>query len=62
MGFAIHPGGGFLPNPVSVVVNLTNSSGTTSIRNAICIGTNCTEAPGPKYQSRLRTYWFKEME
>ena len=60
--YAVHPGGGFLPNPVSVVVNLTNSSGTTSTKNAICIGTNCTEAPGPKFQSRLRTYWFKEME
>ena len=60
--YAVHPGGGFLPNPVSVVVNLTNSSGITSTKNAICVGTNCTEAPGPKYQSRLRTYWFKEME
>jgi type IV pilus assembly protein PilY1 len=60
--YAVHPGGGFLPNPVSVVVNLTNSSGVTSTKNAICIGTNCSEAPGPKYQSRLRTYWYKEME
>ena len=60
--YAVHPGGGFLPNPVSVVVKLTDSSGTATTKNAICVGTACTEVPGPKLQSRLNTYWYKESE
>lgn len=46
----------------TVVVKLTNASGVSSTKNAICVGTACTEAPGPKLQSRLRTYWYKESE
>jgi type IV pilus assembly protein PilY1 len=60
--YAVHQGGGFLPNPVGIVVKLTDASGNPSTKNAVCIGTSCTEAPGPKYQSRLRTYWYKESE
>jgi type IV pilus assembly protein PilY1 len=55
--YAVHAGGGFLPNPVGIVVKLG-----TETKSAICIGTSCTEAPGAKYQSRLRTYWYKEIE
>jgi type IV pilus assembly protein PilY1 len=60
--YSVHPGGGFLPNPVSVAVKLTNASGVSTTKNAICIGTACSEAPGPKLQSRLRTYWYKDSE
>ena len=57
--FAVHPGGGFLPNPVGIVVDL---GGTAGIKNVVCVGTKCDEAPGAKYQARLRTFWYKEME
>ena len=60
--YAVHPGGGFLPNPVGIVVKLTDSSGNQTTTSAVCIGTACTEAPGAKYQARLPTYWYNENE
>lgn len=62
--FAVHPGGGFLPSPVPVVVNLAPPGGSMPAKSieGICIGTDCKKTPSGGFGARIRTYWYKEIE
>ena len=55
--FVVHAGGGYLPTPVPVVVQI---NGVTV--QAVISGVSVQQAPGATLQSRLRKYWYKEME
>lgn len=85
-----HAGGGFLPSPVLVFVNLGGTSGTgassttgvpvggtvvgsqlsvgggagvgTDATGVVCFGANCSLAPGTQLYSRLRKFWYKELD
>lgn len=85
-----HAGGGFLPSPVLVFVNLGGASGTgaapgtgtpvggtvvgsqlqvgggasvgTDATGVVCFGANCSLAPGTQLYSRLRKFWYKELD
>ena len=55
--FAVHAGGGYLPTPVPVVVQINGQT-----VQAVISGVSVQQAPGATLQSRLRKYWYKEME
>ena len=55
--FAEHAGGGYLPTPVPVVVQINGQT-----VQAVISGVSVQQAPGATLQSRLRKYWYKEME
>ena len=55
--FAVHAGGGYLPTPVPVVVQIDGQT-----VQAVISGVSVQQAPGATLQSRLRKYWYKEME
>ena len=53
----IKPGGGFLPSPVPVVVEIDGV-----IHEGVISGTSVDEPPGTTIGARLRKFWFKEVE
>ena len=55
--FGTHPGGGYLPAPVPVVVEIDGE-----IHEAVISGVRVDEAPGSKLQTRYRKYWYKEID
>ncbi|HKB82492.1 MAG TPA: hypothetical protein VKD04_04705, partial [Burkholderiales bacterium] len=55
--FAVHAGGGYLPTPVPVVVQINGQT-----VQAVISGVSVQQAPGATLQSRLRKYWYKEVE
>jgi type IV pilus assembly protein PilY1 len=55
--FALFAGGGFLPAPVPVVVKIGDKYYQT-----VVAGVQTTNPGGLKLQSRLRTYWFRQVE
>ena len=55
--FAVHAGGGYLPTPVPVVVQINGQT-----VQAVISGVSVQQAPGATLQSRLRKFWYKEME
>ena len=55
--FTVHAGGGYLPTPVPVVVQIDGQT-----VQAVISGVSVQQAPGATLQSRLRKYWYKEME
>jgi Tfp pilus tip-associated adhesin PilY1 len=54
---AMFAGGGFLPTPVPVVVQIDGKYYQTVIA-----GVQTTNPGGLKFQSRLRTYWYRKTE
>ncbi|MGH8631423.1 MAG: hypothetical protein ACREU7_11765, partial [Burkholderiales bacterium] len=54
---SIHAGGGYLPSPVPVVVQI----GGQTVQ-AVISGVAVQQAPGATMQSRLRKFWYKEVE
>src|SRR6185503_14143761 len=54
---ALFAGGGFLPTPVPVVVQIDGKYYQTVIA-----GVQTTNPGGLKFQSRLRTYWYRKTE
>ncbi|GAB6041028.1 hypothetical protein JCM17961_17020 [Endothiovibrio diazotrophicus] len=52
----IHPGGGYLPSPVPVVVQIDGE-----IHEAVISGVRVDEPPGTSLNRRLRRFWYKEM-
>jgi type IV pilus assembly protein PilY1 len=50
-------GGGFLPAPVPVVVQIDGRYFQT-----VCSGIQCTNPGGLKLQSRVRTYWYRKAD
>ena len=55
--FVVHAGGGYLPTPVPVVVQINGQT-----VQAVISGVSVQQAPGATLQSRLRKYWYKEVE
>ncbi|MBI2970644.1 MAG: hypothetical protein HYY36_07870, partial [Gammaproteobacteria bacterium] len=53
----VHPGGGYLPSPVPVVVEIDGQT-----HEGVISGVAVDEPPGSLLNARLRKFWFKEME
>jgi type IV pilus assembly protein PilY1 len=53
----IHAGGGYLPSPVPVVVEINGSK-----YQAVISGTSVQTPPGLTLDARLRTYWYRELD
>ena len=53
----IYPGGGYLPSPVPVTVEINGK-----IYQVVLSGVSITEPPATKLGARLRKFWFKEFE
>jgi type IV pilus assembly protein PilY1 len=53
----IHAGGGYLPSPVPVVVEIDGK-----IHEGVISGVAVDEPPGSLLNARLRRFWYKEME
>ncbi len=54
---AVHPGGGYLPSPVPVVVEIDGK-----IYEGVISGVKVDEPPGTLHGARLRKFWYKEFE
>lgn len=54
---AIHAGGGYLPSPVPVVVEINGKK-----YQAVISGTAVRQPPGTTLDARIRTYWYKEID
>ena len=52
-------GGGYLPSPVYI---LTTPIGGTKPEETVCMGLFCPKPPGVSLASRLRKYWYKEID
>jgi Tfp pilus tip-associated adhesin PilY1 len=55
--FTTHVGGGYLPSPVPVVVEIDGE-----IHEGVISGVAVDEPPGSSLNSRLRKFWYKEFE
>ncbi len=55
--YNVHSGGGYLPSPVPVVVEINGE-----IHEGVISGVNVSQPPGSILNTRLRKFWFKEME
>jgi Tfp pilus tip-associated adhesin PilY1 len=53
----VHPGGGYLPSPVPVVVEIDGQ-----IHEGVISGVAVDEPPGSLLNARLRKFWYREME
>jgi Tfp pilus tip-associated adhesin PilY1 len=53
----VKPGGGYLPSPVPVVVEIDGV-----IHEGVISGTSVDQPPGTTLGARLRKFWFKEIE
>jgi Tfp pilus tip-associated adhesin PilY1 len=52
-----HPGGGYLPSPVPVVVEIDGE-----VHEGVISGVSVDQPPGSLLNARLRKFWYKEME
>ena len=55
--FTVHAGGGYLPSPVPVVVEIDGKK-----YQAVISGTSVRQPPGTTLDTRLRTYWYKDLD
>jgi type IV pilus assembly protein PilY1 len=55
--FQVHAGGGYLPSPVAVVVEIDGKK-----YQAVISGTSVQTPPGLTLDKRTRVYWYKEIE
>ena len=53
----IHAGGGYLPSPVPVVVEIDGQK-----YQAVISGTSVQTPPGLTLEKRTRSYWYKEVD
>ena len=53
----VHPGGGYLPSPVPVVVEIDGKK-----YQAVISGTSVQTPPGLTLERRTRSYWYKEVD
>lgn len=58
----VHVGGGYLPSPVHVVVEVTNASGEKETVEGVISGTEVDQPPGTTLNARTRQYWYKEVD
>jgi type IV pilus assembly protein PilY1 len=54
---SIHPGGGYLPTPVPVVVEIDGKK-----YQAVISGTSVQTPPGLTLERRTRSYWYKDID
>ncbi len=59
---SIHAGGGYLPSPVHVVVQVENSEGVMVTKEGVISGTEVKTPPTGAIGSRTRRYWYKEID
>jgi type IV pilus assembly protein PilY1 len=55
--YTVHSGGGYLPSPVPVVVEINGQ-----IHEGVISGVAVSQPVGSALNTRLRKFWFKEME
>ncbi|HEV8645722.1 MAG TPA: hypothetical protein VGR01_09145 [Burkholderiales bacterium] len=55
--YSVNEAGGYLPTGVPVVVKDGDL-----YKQALCSGVNCEDAKGVALQTRMRTYWYKEID
>jgi type IV pilus assembly protein PilY1 len=53
----IHAGGGYLPSPVPVMVDIDGKR-----YQAVISGTAVQTPPGVPLDARVRTYWYRELD
>lgn len=58
----IHAGGGYLPSPVHVVVQVENAEGVLETIEGVISGTEVDQPPGTTLNARTRQYWYKEVD
>jgi len=59
---SIHAGGGFLPSPVHVVVQVENSEGVMVTKEGVISGTEVKTPTAGAVGSRTRRFWYKEID
>ncbi|MBF8270535.1 MAG: putative type 4 fimbrial biosis protein, partial [Gammaproteobacteria bacterium] len=52
-----HPGGGYLPAPVPLVVEIDGE-----IHEGVISGVRVDQPPGSLLNARLRKFWYREMD
>ncbi|MGB1799890.1 MAG: hypothetical protein ACPHLK_03565, partial [Gammaproteobacteria bacterium] len=55
--YTVHAGGGYLPSPVPVVVEIDGE-----IHQGVISGVSVEQPPGTTLNTRLRKFWYKEIE
>ena len=51
------PGGGYLPSPVPLIVEIDGKK-----YQGVCSGTQCLSPGGLKLEARVRSYWYRKIE
>lgn len=59
---SIHAGGGYLPSPVHVVVQVENSEGVMVTKEGVISGTEVKTPTAGAVGSRTRRFWYKEID
>ena len=59
---SIHAGGGFLPSPVHVVVQVPKSTGEVVTVEGVIAGPKVDTPPAGAIGSRTRRFWYKEID
>lgn len=58
----VHPGGGFLPSPVHVVVQVEDASGNLVTKEGVISGTSVQTPTTGAIGTRTRRFWYKEID
>jgi Tfp pilus tip-associated adhesin PilY1 len=59
---SVHAGGGYLPSPVHVVVQVEDSEGNLVTKEGVISGTEVQTPTTGAIGSRTRRYWYKEID
>lgn len=59
---SVFPGGGYLPPPVHVVVQVTDGTGTLVTKEGVISGTSVQTPTIGAIGNRTRRYWYKEID
>jgi len=58
----VHAGGGYLPSPVHVVVQVPDPDGNMQTVEGVISGTSVEQPPGTSLNARTRLFWYKEID
>jgi Tfp pilus tip-associated adhesin PilY1 len=58
----VHAGGGYLPSPVHVVVQVLDAEGNLQTVEGVISGTSVEQPPGTSLNARTRAFWYKEID
>lgn len=59
---SVHAGGGYLPSPVHVVVQVTDSTGALVTKEGVISGTSVVTPTTGAIGQRTRRFWYKEID